>query len=154
MGMMMFWAVLSIAALALAVVTRVYPLTLSALGMAGAAFMAWQSLALLYQFGLALSLLGVAVFFWIKQTRPQPVHQLEAGPSRLSNLGALSNFSAFSDEADEVTVERWDTGGTTNVLFHGRNWKARLAKGAKAHPGLYKVREVRDGLLVLEEVMY
>lgn len=152
-GMMMFWLVLAIAALGFAVVTRIYPLIISSVGMVAAAVMAWQNMGLIYQIPVALVLLCVGVFFWIQQTRPSPEHHHEAGPSRLSGLGALSNFSAFSDESDEVNVEHWDPRGSTQVLFRGRNWKARLAKGAQARPGLYKVREVRDGQLILDEVI-
>lgn len=152
-GMMVFWLVLAIAALGFAVVTRVYPLIISSTGMIVAAAMAWQNIGLVYQILAALVLLCVGVFFWIQQTRPLPAHPHEAGPSRLSGLGALSNFSAFSDESDEVNVEHWDVRGGTQVLFRGRKWKARLAKGAQARPGLYTVREVRDGQLILDEVI-
>ncbi len=156
-GMMMFWGVLTLAALALVAATRIYPLLLPVAGFAGALMLALQGMGVLYQLASALLLLGLGIFFWVRRLRPEkpltPHPHPEAGPSRLSGLGALSNFSAFSDEPDEVQVESWNADGDTSVIFRGRPWKARLAKGARAHAGLYKVREVRDGKLILDEVI-
>ena len=151
-ALLMFWSVLAVAALAVAVVTRITPLVISAFGFGGSAVLAWLDYGFAYQAGVAVLLLMVCIFLWVRQVKiPQEQHN-EAGPSRLSGMGALSNFSAFSNESDEVKVDQWhDT--ETSVVFRGRVWKAKLAKGARAEPGLYKVREVRDGKLVLDEVI-
>ena len=140
--------------LALAVVSRIHPLMLSTVGMALASVLAWQGVGVLAQLACVAVAVAASVFLWLKQTQPQPVVHREPSPaSRLSGLGALSNFSAFSDESDEVHVDDWDARGQTVVFFRGREWHARLAKGAQARPGLYKVREVRQGQLVLDEVI-
>ncbi len=153
-GMMMFWMVLAIVMLALAVVTRIHPLMISTAGMAIASVLAWQGMGVLVQLACVVAAVGASVFLWFKQTKPQPaIHREQPSASRLSGLGALSNFSAFSDESDEVTVDEWDALGQTVVYFRGREWNARVAKGARARPGLYKVREVRQGQLVLDEVI-
>ena len=151
-ALMMFWSVLAVAALVVAVITRITPLVISAFGFGGAAVLAWLDYGFAYQASVAVLLLIVCIFLWTRQVKiPQEPHH-EAGPSRLSGMGALSNFSAFSDESDEVKVDQWhDT--EASVVFRGRVWKAKLAKGARAEPGLYKVREVRDGKLVLDEVI-
>lgn len=150
----MFWMVLAVVMLALAVVTRIHPLMISTLGMVIATALAWQGMGVLVQLACVAVAVGASVFLWFQQAKPQPSHQREsASASRLSGLGALSNFSAFSDESDEVTVDEWDSRGQTVVYFRGREWKARVAKGAQARPGLYKVREVREGQLVLDEVI-
>jgi hypothetical protein len=152
-ALMIFWSVLAVAALAVAIITRITPLIISAFGFGIAAALAWLDYGLASQAGVAVLMLVVGIALWARQVKvPQEPYPNEAGPSRLSGLGALSNFSAFSDESDEVKVDKWD-GIDTTVVFRGRVWKAKLAKGAKAEPGLYKVREVRDGNLVLDEVI-
>ncbi len=151
-ALMMFWSVLAVAALAVAVITRITPLIISAFGFGCAAALVWLDYGFAYQAGVAVLLLMVGIFLWARQVKIPQEHHNEAGPSRLSGMGALSNFSAFSDESDEVKVDKWDDTETT-VVFRGRVWKAKLAKGARAESGLYKVREVRDGKLVLDEVI-
>lgn len=152
-GMLMFWLVLTVVALVLTAITRNAPFLLPGAGFGGAAAMAWSGVGLPYQIGLAVVLLAMGVLLAMRQTSVTDAPRREMGPSRLSGLGALSNFSAFSDESDEVQVDHWHTSDSTEVMFRNRLWKARLAKGAQARPGLYKVREVRDGKLILDEVI-
>lgn len=152
-GMMMFWMVLGIVMLALAVVTRIHPLMIAAAGMEVASIFAWQGLGLMPQLICVAVLLGVSIYLWLRQSKSElPMHR-EHATSRRSGFGALSNFSAFSDESDEVVVDEWDIKGRATVNFRGRAWTARLARGARARAGLYKVREVREGQLVLDEVI-
>jgi membrane protein implicated in regulation of membrane protease activity len=152
-GLMVFWVVLSVASLAAAVFIRVYPLMISTAGFLIAAVLGMLGFNWMAQAAMAVVLLIISIFLWARQTSSvQPEHR-EAGASRMSGMGALSNFSAFSDEPDEVQVDRWLTANTTDVLFRGRVWKAKLAKGAQARAGLYTVREVRDGQLILDEVI-
>lgn len=152
-GMMVFWSVLAVVAVALTVITRNVPFLLPAAGFGGAAFMASTDMGLAYQIGLAVVLFAVGVLLAMRKTSVPDTPRREIAPSRFSGLGALSNFSAFSDESDEVQVDHWHTSDSTEVMFRNRLWKARLAKGAQARPGLYKVREVRDGKLILDEVI-
>ena len=155
MGMMTFWLVLSIAALALAVVSRIYPLIIASFGFACAAVMGWMTLSIVTQGAVALALLSTALYLWLRSPIEPDLHsqRAELMTTRRSGLGALSNFNAFSDEVDEVHVDHWDNPESTRVEFRGRTWTARLSKGSVAHIGIYKVREVRDGALILDELI-
>jgi hypothetical protein len=151
--MLIVWLILVVAVLTLAVITRIYPLVMSSLGMTIAAVLAWQQISIGVQAGVALVSLVVGVFFWFRQTRPTTLATRET-TGHLSGLGGLSDYSAFSDGTDEVRVDSWEAKDQALVYFRGRQWKARLAKGAKARIGLYRVKEVREGWLVLIEVIH
>jgi hypothetical protein len=153
-AMLIAWLVLAVAVLTLAVVTRIYPLVMSSLGMGFAAVLAWQQINIGVQVGVALVSLVLGVFFWFQQTRPSAPSAARETTGHLSGLGGLSDYSAFSDGTDEVRVDSWESKDQALVYFRGRQWKARLAKGAKARIGLYRVKEVRDGWLVLIEVIH
>lgn len=150
-AMMIFWLVLAIAAIALAVTIRVYPLVLVALGCVVSAALAWFGVGLLFQILVSLPPLALCAYLWFRKTEVPDVDADFPKPSMAAALGSLSNFSAFSDESDEVQVTAWTSEDATKVVFRGRVWKARLAKGHSARPGLYRVREVRDAHLILEE---
>lgn len=152
-GLVIFWGVLAIAGVAFAVVTRVYPLSFAAFGFAVASIVAMQDGALWMQALIAIVLLGVALYFWVRRTRLDQLAERDSAHSHLTGIPSLSQFSVFSDETDEVNITQWNADGTTDIVFRGREWRAKLSRGAKAHAGVYKVREVRDGMLVLDEVI-
>lgn len=152
-AMLMVWLVLAVAVLTLAVITRIYPLVMSSLGMGIAAVLAWQHVHIGVQVGVALGAVVLSVFSWFQQTRPS-IPPVRETTGHLSGLGGLSDYSVFSDGTDEVRVDSWESKDQALVYFRGRQWKARLAKGAKARVGLYRVKEVREGWLVLIEVIH
>jgi hypothetical protein len=150
-ALLIFWLVIAIVAIALAVTIRVYPLVLVAVGCVVSAGLAWFGVGLVYQVLVSLPPLLLCVYLWLRKTEVPGADADLPKPSMAAALGSLSNFSAFSDESDEVQVAAWSSQDATKVVFRGRVWKARLAKGHNAHPGLYRVREVRDAHLILEE---
>ena len=150
-ALMIFWLVLAIVAIALAVTVRVYPLVLVSAACVIAAALAGYGVGLVYQILVSLPPLLLCAYLWFRRTGAIGVDDDSPKPSMAAALGSLSNFSAFSDESDEVRVANWTSPDATKVVFRGRVWKARLAKGHSAHPGLYRVREVRDAHLILEE---
>lgn len=152
-AMLIVWLVMAVAVLALAVVVRVYPLLISSVGIGVAAVLAWQNVYIGIQIGVVLASLALGVFFWLQQTRPSKSAPSET-TGHLSGLGGLSDYSAFSEGTDEVRIDGWESKDQAIVYFRGRQWKAKLAKGVKARIGLYRVKEVRDGWLVLSEVTH
>ncbi len=56
----------------------------------------------------------------------------------------------FDDDGDEVNITEWDSTNSAFVLFKGRTWQAQLAPGEQPHEGRYRIREVREGRLILE----
>lgn len=48
-----------------------------------------------------------------------------------------------------VQVETWQPDGTTQVHYRGSVWQARLADGAAARPGTYRIHAIEGSRLVL-----
>jgi membrane protein implicated in regulation of membrane protease activity len=136
----MVWVVLAVIAVFLEMLTRTFTLMALALGFGFAALLAWMG------FGFIIELIGAVIvgglgLMWLRKSPAGQALQ-EAEESR---------YSVISDDGDEVYISRWDEADSVDVVFKGRTWQAKLAKGAQQHSGQYKVREVREGKLILEE---
>ena len=139
-GNLMIWGVLTVVAVFLEMLTRTFTLLALAIGFGLAALLAWMD------FGFILELLGALVvggagLLWLRRSSAGQALQ-EAEESR---------YSVISDDGNDVRISQWDPGGRVDVVFKGRSWEAKLAQGENAHRGMYKVREVREGKLILEE---
>lgn len=139
-GTLMFWLVLTLIGVFLEMLTRTFTVLMLSLGFAIGAVLAWMGFGLIGQIVGAV-VVGGAALFWLRRSAAGQELQ-EADESRYSIMG---------DDGDVVHVSQWDTGDTVDITYRGRKWSARLAKGEKAHRGLYRVKEVREGKLVLEE---
>ena len=139
-GNLMIWGVLTVVAVFLEMLTRTFTLLALAIGFGLAALLAWMD------FGFILELLGALVvggagLLWLRRSSAgQAVQEAEE-----------SRYSVISDDGNDVRISQWDPGGRVDVVFKGRSWEAKLAQGENAHRGMYKVREVREGKLILEE---
>ncbi len=157
-GMMIFWVILMVVAVAVALLSKVYFWLISALSFACALGLAWYGYGVLYQLSAAVVLSGLGLYLWVKLTPPAHVRHRDAVESRLSEAaalsqhGPLSTFSTFMHEPEEVMVEQWIDRDTAEVIFRNKVWKARLAPGGKARAGLYRVLQIKGGKLLLEEI--
>lgn len=139
-GSLMIWLVLAVIAVFLEMLTRTFTLMALALGFGFAALLGWMG------FGFIIELIGAVIvgglgLMWLRKSPAGKALQ-EAEESR---------YSVISDDGDEVYISRWGEADSVDVVFKGRTWQAKLAKGSNQHPGQYKVREVREGKLILEE---
>ncbi len=138
-GSFMMWICLLFIALFLEILTKTFNLLALAIGFGVAALLAWMG------FGVVLEvILGGLVTFgcliWLRRSRLG--HDLQEAEE--------SRHSVISDNGDEVHISQWDDPLQTKVVFKGRVWQAELAQGSKAVEGRFKVREVREGKLILE----
>lgn len=139
-GSLMFWLVLTMVAIFLEMLTRTFTLMTLAMGFGTAALLSWLGFGIVGQV-IGFILIGGGAMMWLRRSDKGQELQ-EAEESRDSIMG---------DDGDVVHVSQWDTGDSVDITYRGRSWQAKLAKGQKAHRGLYRVREVREGKLVLEE---
>jgi membrane protein implicated in regulation of membrane protease activity len=134
------WIVLTVVAVFLEMLTRTFTLLALAIGFATAGLFAWMG------FGFPIELIVAALvsfgcMMWLRKSPAGKALQ-EAEESR---------YSVISDDGDEVHISEFDNGKHADVVFKGRHWEAKLAEGASPTHGLYRVLEVREGKLVLEE---
>lgn len=139
-GSLMIWVVLALVAVFLEMLTRTFTLLAIAIGFGVAALFAWMGFGFVFELIVAV-VVGGGCLWWLRRSPTGQALQ-EAEESR---------YSVISDDGDEVHISQWDSGDQVDVVFKGRNWEAKLAKGSQAHRGQYKVREVREGKLILEE---
>ena len=139
-GNLMIWGVLTVVAVFLEMLTRTFTLLALAIAFGVAALLAWLGFGFVIELIAAL-VVGGAGLLWLRRSSAGQALQ-EAEESR---------YSVISDDGDEVHISQWDPGDKVDVVFKGRSWEAKLAKGESAHRGMYKVREVREGKLILEE---
>ncbi|MBK7653896.1 MAG: hypothetical protein IPJ18_00915 [Betaproteobacteria bacterium] len=139
-GSLMFWLVLAMVAIFLEMLTRTFTLITVALGFGTAALLSWMGFGVVGQV-MGFLLVGGGAMLWLRRSdKGQELQEAEE-----------SRYSIMGDDGDVVHVSQWDTGDSVDITYRGRSWQAKLAKGQKAHRGLYRVREVREGKLVLEE---
>lgn len=136
----MIWVVLALVAIFLEMLTRTFTLMALAIGFGVAALLAWMGFGFVIEL-IAAVIVGGACMVWLRRSSAGQALQ-EAEESR---------HSVMSDDGDEVHVSQWDAGDKVDVTFKGRIWQANLDKGASAHAGQYRVKEVREGKLILEE---
>lgn len=154
MALLLFWSVLTLAALCVALLSRVYSWAIFALGFLCAAVLAWMDGGILYQLAVVVVLAGLGLYVKVRMSPPKYLSHKEAVASRMSEHGALSTFSTFStfgNPSDEVMVHQWTGSNTLEAVYKGRLCKAVLADGVKAQAGRYKVREIKGRQLILEE---
>lgn len=138
-GSLTLWLTLTLTAVGLEVLTKTFTLLALAIGFATAALFTWMG------FGVTVELLGALVagggcLLWLRRSSAGQALQ-EAEESR---------YSILSDDGDEVHISEWGADDQVEVVFRGRTWQAKLAQGFAPYGGLYKVREVREGALILE----
>ncbi|MEY2952421.1 MAG: hypothetical protein RLZZ401_508 [Pseudomonadota bacterium] len=136
----MFWLVLAMVAIFLEMLTRTFTLMTLALGFGFGAVLAWMGFGIVGQL-VGVVLIGGSAMMWLRRSsKGQELQEAEE-----------SRYSIMGDEGDVVHVSQWDSPDSVDITYRGRSWQAKLAKGQNAHRGLYRVREVREGKLVLEE---
>ena len=133
-----FWWVAAGVVVAAELATGTFYLLMMALGLAAAAIAAHLGMSLNGQI-IAAALVGggsTALWHWhrARQPRSAPAHE-----NRDVNL----------DIGERVHVKQWGADRTTRVEYRGSSWTARLAPGASASPGEYRVQAVEGNWLVL-----
>ncbi len=139
-GSLMFWLGLLLVSLLVAMIARMTTMLALAVGSGIAALFAWIGFGFLIDLIVAV-VVGFATLMWLRRSS-QGQALLEAADSRPS---------VISDDGDEVNISRWDSAEEVRVTYRGHHWEAKLAPGSKAHSGKYKVSDVREGKLILEE---
>ena len=133
-----FWWVAAGAAVAIELATGTFYLLMIALGLAAGALAAHLGLPFSGQVIVAALFGGGATAVWhwrrFSQPRSAPAHE-----NRDVNL----------DIGERVTVAEWGTDRTARVQYRGSAWTVRLAPGAEAAPGEYRVTAVEGNWLVL-----
>lgn len=133
-----FWWVAAGVAVAAELATGTFYLLMMALGLAAAAVATHLGLTLNGQI-VAAALIGggsTALWHWhrARQPRSAPSHE-----NRDVNL----------DIGERVHVAAWAADRTARVQYRGSTWTARLAAGADASAGEYRVQAVEGNWLVL-----
>lgn len=139
-GSLMIWLVLAVVAVFLEMLTRTFTMLALSIGFGVAALFAWMGFGFVVELIAAVGV-GFGCVMWLRKSSTGRALQ-EAEESR---------YSVISDDGDEVHISQWNAGDQVDVVFKGRTWAAKLAEGASPHSGQYKVREVREGKLILEE---
>lgn len=139
-GTLVIWGALAIISVVIEMLSRTFTMLAVAIGCGVAALMSWMG------FGFILELVGAVLVSAICMLF---LRKTEAG-KRLTEAEE-SRFSVMDNNSDEVHVSQWDDGNSVDISFKGHSWKAELAPGSKARRGQYKIKEVREGKLILEE---
>ena len=136
-----FWWVASGVVVAAELATGTLYLLMIALGLACAAIAAHLGLSSSAQIVVAALVGGgtTALWHWKRAREPR------SAPVQL-------NRDANLDIGEHVHVQAWNADGSTRVSHRGSTWAARLAAGASAAPGTYRVAGVEGNWLLLEPV--
>jgi membrane protein implicated in regulation of membrane protease activity len=139
-GSLTLWIVLSLFCIFLELLTRTFTLAALAIGFGCAALLGWLGFGFVIEL-LAAVLVGGGALLWLRRSPAgQALQEAEE-----------SMQSVISDDGDEVYISKWAPDNEVEVVFKGRTWNARLARGSKARAGAYKVHEVYEGKLILKE---
>ena len=133
-----FWWLLAGIAVAAELTTGTFYLLMLALGMAAAALAAHLGAGGGVQL-LAAALVGggaTSLWHWKRARTP---HSAPAPQNRDVNL----------DVGERIQVKNWQDDRTTRVSYRGSMWTARLAPGAHAVAGEFRVVAVENNWLVL-----
>ena len=133
-----FWWVMAGVAVAAELATGTFYLLMVALGLAAAAIAAHVGLAVGPQVVVAALVGGGATALWHWQRARSP----QSAPAR-------ENRDVNLDIGEHVNVGAWSSDHTARVQYRGSFWTARLAPGAAAVPGEYRVAAVEGNWLVL-----
>lgn len=150
--MTILWSVAALVSVVLAAKQRALFLLVPVVGLLLAATLAWLDLGLLYQ-GLTV-VVSVGLGLTLRELLAAPAHEVHRDyvESRLTESPTLmSSFSVMDGMDEDVFVDQWDAHGNAQVVYHGRTYKAKLAKGSQAHPGRYRVVRTKAGRMLLEE---
>lgn len=139
-GSLMLWLVLSLFCIFLEMLTRTFTMLALAIGFGCAALLGWMGFGFVIEL-VAAVLVGGGCVLWLRRSPTGQALQ-EADDSMQS---------VISDDGDEVYISKWAPDNQVDVVFKGRSWKARLARGSKPRAGNYKVLEVFEGKLILKE---
>ncbi|HET6599015.1 MAG TPA: NfeD family protein [Burkholderiaceae bacterium] len=132
------WWVAAGAAVAIELASGTFYLLMIALGLAAGALAAHLGLPFSGQV-IAAALVGggaTAVWHWRRFSQPRSV---PAHENRDVNL----------DIGERVSVTDWGADRTARAQYRGSSWTVRLAPGAEAAPGEYRVTAVEGNWLVL-----
>ena len=132
------WWVAAGIAVAAELATGTFYLLMIALGLTAGAAAAHLGLATTAQVIVAALVGGGATALWHWRRFQQP-HSAPASENRDVNL----------DIGERIDVAAWKADGTARVQYRGSDWTARLAPGAAAAPGAYRVSAVEGNWLVL-----
>ena len=113
-----------------------YLLMLS-IGAAAGALAAYAWADVTWQIVIASCVGGVAVVAWHYKQRHAP---------------RLAAHTDSLDVGETVSVDAWDSQGTTSVKYRGAQWAALCASGATPEPGLHRIADVVGSRLVLEKI--
>jgi membrane protein implicated in regulation of membrane protease activity len=133
----LWWLAAGIA-VATELATGTFYLLMIALGLTAGAVAAHLGASMSVQV-IAAALVGggaTALWHWRRFSQPQ------SAPAR-------ENRDVNLDIGERVSVRAWNVDGTTRVHYRGSAWTARLAPGAAAVPGEYRVSAVEGNWLVL-----
>lgn len=154
MALILFWSILTLAALCVAMLSHVYSWAIFALGFFCAAVLAWLDSSILYQLTVVVVLSGFGFYVRVRLLPPKYLSHKEAVASRMSEHGTLSTFSTLGplgSGSDEVMVHQWTGESSLEVVYKGRLHEAILAEGVKSKTGRYKVKKLKGHQLILEE---
>jgi membrane protein implicated in regulation of membrane protease activity len=135
----MMWTCLAFMALFLEILTKTFNLLALAIGFGVAALLAWMGVGVVFELIVGAVVTG-GCLMWLR--RSAIGHELQEAEE--------SRYSVMSDDGDGVHISQWDNLSQAEVVFKGRVWQAQLAQGTTATKGRFKVREVREGKLILE----
>lgn len=133
-----FWWVAAGAAVAIELATGTFYLLMIALGLAAGALAAHLGLPFSGQVVVAALFGGGATALWHWRRFSQP----RSAPAR-------ENRDVNLDIGERVTVTDWGLDRTARAQYRGSAWTVRLAPGAEAVPGEYRVTAVEGNWLVL-----
>jgi membrane protein implicated in regulation of membrane protease activity len=132
------WWIVAGIAVAAELATGTFYLLMIALGLAAGALAAQVGFAVTVQVVIAalVGCVATGVLHWRRSRLPAAV---PAASDRDVNL----------DIGQEIRVGTWGVDQTAKVHYRGSLWSARLAPGAVAAPGVYRVSAVEGNWLVL-----
>jgi len=133
-----FWWVLAGVAVAVELATGTFYLLMFALGCVAGAIAAHLGLATTAQVVIAAIVGGGATALWHWRRASQP-----------RSAPAASNRDVNLDIGERIQVKNWQDDRTTRVSYRGSMWTARLAPGAHAVAGEFRVVAVENNWLVL-----
>ena len=135
------WWVVAGLAVAAELATGTFYLLMLAVGLAAGAVAAHLGLGGTAQIVSAAVVGGITTGLWYLKRASAP----RSPPVR-------ENADVNIDIGETLHVDAWGPDGTTRVPYRGSTWTVRLAPGAQATAGLYRVSAVEGNWLVVSPV--
>jgi membrane protein implicated in regulation of membrane protease activity len=136
------WWLLTVAAVALELLSGTFYLLMFAVGFSAGAVAAYFHFDLIGQIVAAATVGGGSVALWHWRRLRKPV----APP-------ANANRDVLIDIGESVHVEAWSADGTALVKFRGAQWSAVPARPEDAQSlGNFRIKEMRGNRLVIEKL--